>query len=380
MSRAFGIYVHWPFCAAKCPYCDFNSHVRERFDDAQWAKAIARELEAVALLQGVARPPVSSIFFGGGTPSLMSGHAVGAVLDAIAKHWVMAPDAEITLEANPNSVEQTRFHDYRAAGVNRVSIGVQALNDPALKFLGRLHGAEEAKAAVKLASAIFPRVSFDLIYARPGQTLADWSVELNEALGYGTEHLSLYQLTIEKGTSFETQYRLGKFALPEDGLAADLFALTDELCVARGLHAYEVSNHARPGAESRHNLLYWRYAPYAGVGPGAHGRIERETGMLATLAERLPERWFARVEAEGTSLETEEIGSEDAAREHLLMAMRLSEGIDLADYESRWGVRLSRVKIAQMIDEGFADRNGARIFATPRGRLLLNTLITELVG
>jgi putative oxygen-independent coproporphyrinogen III oxidase len=378
MSQAFGIYVHWPFCAAKCPYCDFNSHVRERFDDMRWAAAIARELESVAALQGEHRPAVSSIFFGGGTPSLMGGAATGAVLDAIAKHWSVAEGAEITLEANPNSVEQERFRDYRAAGVNRVSIGVQALNDDALKFLGRLHGADEAKAAIKLAAAIFPRVSFDLIYARPDQTLAEWRSELEEALRYGTEHLSLYQLTIEKGTSFETQYRLGKFALPEDALAADLFALTDDMCSAHGLHAYEVSNHARPGAESRHNLLYWRYQPYAGVGPGAHGRLAHGAGMRATLAERLPERWFAKVEGEGSSLETEEIGAEDAAQENLLMAMRLSEGLDLEGYETRWNTRLSREKISDLAGEGLVVLEKNRLSATPTGRLVLNTLIAEL--
>jgi len=380
MTDAFGIYVHWPFCAAKCPYCDFNSHVRDRFDDARWAAAIARELESVAILQGENRPPVSSIFFGGGTPSLMGGAATAVVLDAVAKHWTVLPDAEITLEANPNSVEQGRFRDYRAAGVNRVSIGVQALNDPALKFLGRLHGAEEAKAAVKLATSIFPRVSFDLIYARPDQTLEQWRNELEEALSYGTEHLSLYQLTIEKGTSFETQYRLGKFALPEDGLAADLFALTDDICRAHGLHAYEVSNHARKGAESRHNLLYWRYQPYAGVGPGAHGRLAREGGMRATLAERLPERWFAKVENEGSSLETEEIGGEDAAQEHLLMAMRLQEGLDLGAYEARWKVRLPREKISALQEEGILALDKGCLYATPKGRLLLNTLIAELAS
>ncbi len=373
----FGVYVHWPFCAAKCPYCDFNSHVRERFDDMRWAAAVASELRAVAELQS-ARPAVSSIFFGGGTPSLMSGRALARVLDEIASLWSVNNDAEITLEANPNSVEQGRFRDYRAAGVNRVSIGVQALDDRALKALGRLHGAEEAKAAVRLALEIFPRASFDLIYARPEQTLSNWREELEEALAFGTEHLSLYQLTIEQGTAFATLARQGKLVLPEEDVAAEFYELTQELCAVSGLPAYEVSNHARTGAESRHNLIYWRYGDYAGVGPGAHGRLTLGNRRIATEAERLPERWLAAVEAKGSSIVTTDIPSPDAAREHLLMGLRLSEGIELAAYRKRWGAAPDAERIRDLVSSGFLCRDNARLRATAKGRLVLNRLIAEV--
>ena len=373
----FGVYVHWPFCAAKCPYCDFNSHVRERFDDVRWADAIASELRAAAELQST-RPPVSSIFFGGGTPSLMSGRALARVLDEIASLWSVNNDAEITLEANPNSVEQGRFRDYRAAGVNRVSIGVQALDDRALKALGRLHGAEEAKAAVRLALEIFPRASFDLIYARPEQTLSNWREELEEALAFGTEHLSLYQLTIEQGTAFATLARQGKLVLPEEDVAAEFYELTQELCAVSGLPAYEVSNHARTGAESRHNLIYWRYGDYAGVGPGAHGRLTLGNRRIATEAERLPERWLAAVEAKGSSIVTTDIPSPDAAREHLLMGLRLSEGIELAAYRKRWGAAPDAERIRDLVSSGFLCRDNARLRATAKGRLVLNRLIAEV--
>src|SRR5258706_8124544 len=287
----FAIYVHWPFCVAKCPYCDFNSHVRERYDEGRWAAGIGKELAAVAALQGDRRPDVTSVFFGGGTPSLMGGAAVARILDAIATHWPVSPDAEITLEANPNSVEQARFRDYRAAGVNRVSIGVQALDDRALKALGRLHGVDEAKAAIRLAQSVFPRVSFDLIYARPEQSREYWATELDQALSFGTEHLSVYQLTIEQGTAYATLARQGKLHLPNEDSAAELYELTQEIASRAGLPAYEVSNHARLGAESRHNLTYWPYGDYAGVGPGAHGSLRISERPMATLAERLPEHW-----------------------------------------------------------------------------------------
>jgi oxygen-independent coproporphyrinogen-3 oxidase len=373
---AFGVYVHWPFCAKKCPYCDFNSHVRDRYDDMRWARGIARELTAVAQLQAD-RPQVSSIFFGGGTPSLMSGAAVAHVLDAIAATWVVAPDVEVTLEANPNSVEQGRFRDYRAAGVNRISIGVQALDDVALRALGRLHGAEEAIAAVRLAMRIFPRVSFDLIYARPGQTPEQWSDELRRALSFGTEHLSLYQLTIEPGTAFATLARQGQLAVPDDELAASIFELTQEIAEKAGLPAYEISNHARAGAESRHNLIYWRYGDYAGVGPGAHGRITTER-RLATQAERLPEKWLTSVEDAGTSLDVTQISDGEAAREHLLMAMRLTEGLDLKDYRVRWGTEPSRRVTAALEDQGLVALQGSRLAATAAGKLVLNSIIREL--
>ena len=376
----FAVYVHWPFCAAKCPYCDFNSHVRERYDESRWARAIAKELEAVAELQGPTRPRVGSVFFGGGTPSLMSGSAVGTVLDAVAAHWEIAPDVEITLEANPNSVEQGRFRDYRAAGVNRVSIGVQALEDGALKGLGRLHGAYEARAAIGLAQRVFPRASFDLIYARPGQSVEDWTKELKDALGFGTEHLSLYQLTIEPGTSYATLSRQGKLPLPDEDLAAELFELTQEMCGQAGLPAYEIANHARPGAESRHNLTYWRYGDYAGVGPGAHGRLTVSEQRLATQAERLPERWLTDVEAKGRSLVVTSIPRDEAAREHLLMGFRLTEGLDLTNYEARWGTLPARSRMDALEKAGLVMLGQGRITATPHGRLVLNSVIRELAG
>jgi oxygen-independent coproporphyrinogen-3 oxidase len=326
------------------------------------------------------KPTVTSIFFGGGTPSLASGQAVGAVIDAIARHWPVAADAEVTLEANPNSVDQARFRDYRAAGVNRVSVGVQALDDAALKALGRLHGADEARHAVRLAMEIFPRASFDLIYARPGQTVAAWKRELKEALAFGSEHLSLYQLTIEPRTAYATLARQGKLTIPGDDDAAGLYEATQELCEAAGLPAYEVSNHARTGAESRHNLTYWRYGDYVGVGPGAHGRLTVNNARIATQAERLPEKWFEAVERDGNSLTLTEIAREDAARENLLMALRLSEGIDLASHESRWNAALDRDAIRDLQEQDLLTRDGVRLAATPRGRLVLNAVIARLAA
>ena len=372
----FGIYVHWPYCAAKCPYCDFNSHVRVEFSETRWSDAILRELEFVAGLQ-TERPVVASVFFGGGTPSLMSGRAVGRVLDRIAGLWSVEKGVEITLEANPNSVEQERFRDYRAAGVNRVSIGVQSLDEAALKSLGRLHGVEEARSAVRLAQGIFPRSSFDLIYARPGQTPEVWTRELEEALAFGTEHLSLYQLTIEPGTAYATLARQGKLAIPDDDTAARLYDATENVCAASGLKSYEVSNYAKAGAESRHNLVYWRYGDYAGVGPGAHGRLTVDGRRIATEAERLPEKWLAAVEQRGSSLASADISSE-AAREHLLMGLRLAEGIDLAAYSERWRSSPSPSRIAELSDAGLLAAEGSRLRATARGRLVLNAVIAQL--
>ncbi|HEV2562076.1 MAG TPA: radical SAM family heme chaperone HemW [Rhizomicrobium sp.] len=375
----FGIYVHWPFCAAKCPYCDFNSHVRSEIDEAGWANAIVRELEWTAALQGADRPIVKTIFFGGGTPSLMSGKAVGAVLDAIARLWRTANDIEITLESNPASADAARFRDYRAAGVNRLSLGVQALNDADLKFLGRLHNVEEAKAALAIAMANFDRVSLDLIYARPNQTAQQWQSELTEALLFGTEHLSLYQLTIEPATPFATLARTGALKIPEDDAAATLYEITQEMTEAAGRAAYEISNHATPGAECRHNLLYWRYGDYAGVGPGAHGRISVGGKRLATCCERLPERWRENVERSGHGIcEQSEITTNDAAREHLLMNLRLAEGIDLAAYQSRWSHALNASRIESLTRDEFLITQNGRLIATPRGRLVLNSVIAAL--
>lgn len=382
MSDAgFGIYVHWPFCAAKCPYCDFNSHVRAQFDDLEWARSIVRELEHVAGLQGDERPIVQSVFFGGGTPSLMSGAAVGTVLDTIARLWRSSNDIEITLEANPASAEAARFRDYRAAGINRVSLGVQALNDADLKFLGRLHNVAEAKAALAMAMQTFERVSLDLIYARPNQTAAQWERELTEALAFGTEHLSLYQLTIEPATLFATLARSGALTVPDDDSAAGLYELTQAMTQAANRPAYEVSNHAAPGAECRHNLIYWRYGAYAGAGPGAHGRLDLGGKRVATVCEKLPERWQNRVAREDHGIvEFEEIAAEDAAREHLLMNLRLTEGIDLQRWQSRWGVAPNTAQIAALADAGFLVQAGPMLKATPQGRLVLNSVLGELVG
>lgn len=375
----FGIYVHWPFCAAKCPYCDFNSHVRSEIDEAGWTNAIVRELEWTAQLQGDARPEVKTIFFGGGTPSLMRGTSTAAVLETIAKLWSVARDVEVTLESNPASADAARFRDYRAAGVNRLSLGVQSLNDADLKFFGRLHNVAEAKQALGMAMDTFDRVSLDLIYARPQQTLEQWRAELTEALAFGTEHLSLYQLTIEPATPFATLARTGALVIPDDDRAAVLYELTQELTEKAGRPAYEISNHAKPGTESRHNLIYWRYGDYAGVGPGAHGRLTINGKRLATSAEKLPERWREKVSREGYGLaEMTQIETDDASREHLLMNLRLSEGIDLAAYRARWHTAPQQARIAALANEGLLDLKNDTLTATPRGRLVLNSVIAAL--
>ncbi|MGA9794740.1 MAG: radical SAM family heme chaperone HemW [Rhizomicrobium sp.] len=375
----FGIYMHWPFCAAKCPYCDFNSHVRSEIDEAGWTNAIVRELEWTAQLQGEARPEVKTIFFGGGTPSLMRGASAATVLDAVARLWPVAHDVEVTLESNPASADAARFRDYRAAGVNRLSLGVQALNDADLKFFGRLHNVAEAKKALAMAMRTFDRVSLDLIYARPEQTLQQWRAELNEALAFGTEHLSLYQLTIEPATPFATLARTGQLVIPDDDRAAALYELTQELTEKANRPAYEVSNHARPGAESRHNLIYWRYGDYAGVGPGAHGRLTIGGKRVATSAEKLPERWREKVSREGHGLaEMSKIEPADASREHLLMNLRLSEGLDLAAYRARWNTQLDAARIAALSEDGLLRLECDTLTATPRGRLVLNSVIAAL--
>lgn len=377
----FGIYIHWPFCAAKCPYCDFNSHVRAQFDESRWSAAIVRELEWVRAAQGNAVPDVQSVFFGGGTPSLMSGRAVAAAIDAVARLWPMAGDIEITLEANPASAEAAHFRDYRAAGVSRLSLGVQALNDADLKFLGRLHDVAEAEAALAAAMAVFERVSLDLIYARPGQTAGQWRAELRQALAFGTEHLSLYQLTIEPGTPFAVRAQAGTLATPDEDSAASLFEVTQEMTEAAGRPAYEISNHAVPGRECRHNLIYWRYGDYAGVGPGAHGRLSLGTGRIATQGEKLPERWEQRVAREGHGfVEMVRVDDAQSAREHLLMNLRLREGIDLAAYERRWSVTLDRARITDLESAGLLQRHGDMLAATAQGRLVLNAVIAALAA
>ncbi|MCJ2124722.1 radical SAM family heme chaperone HemW [Methylobacterium sp. J-077] len=380
-DAGFGIYLHWPFCAAKCPYCDFNSHVRHGgVDQPRFLDAFRAEIA-----HNAARTPgrtVTSIFLGGGTPSLMDPATVAGLLDAVAGHWSMAPDAEITLEANPSSVEASRFRGYRAAGVNRVSLGVQAFDDASLKKLGRLHNAAEAFAAIGIAQAVFARTSFDLIYARPDQTPDLWRSELTEALARAAEHLSLYQLTIEPGTPFHGLAAAGKLVTPDDETGRILYDVTQELCGRAGLPSYEISNHARPGAESRHNLLYWRYGEYAGIGPGAHGRLVTPEGRLGTVTERGPEAWLARVEREGHGIvETETLSAADQADEFLVMGLRLAEGIDPERYATLKGRPLNGNRIGMLVGDGLLHRlpNG-RIAATPRGAPVLNALVGELAA
>jgi putative oxygen-independent coproporphyrinogen III oxidase len=380
-DSSFGVYIHWPFCLSKCPYCDFNSHVRHTgVDEARYVRAFAAEIAATA-----ARVPgrtVSTIFMGGGTPSLMKPETVGAILDTIGRHWSVAPDVEVTLEANPTSVEATRFRGYRAAGVNRVSLGVQALDDVSLKELGRLHTAQEALDAVKIARSAFERYSFDLIYARPGQTPQAWRTELERAIAEAAEHLSLYQLTIEQETPFAALHAAGKLAIPDDDRARELYDLTQEITSAHGLPAYEVSNHARPGAECRHNLVYWRYHEYAGIGPGAHGRLVIDGERHATATEKRPESWLMRVEAGGHGVTTDDtLLRSEQADEFLLMGLRLAEGIDTQRYAAFAGQVLDPSRIAALGAEGMVE-------ATPDGRLrvtragfpLLDAVVADLAA
>ena len=375
---ALALYIHWPFCARKCPYCDFNSHVRAEVDQVAWRTALLADMAHEAALTGGQQ--LGSIFFGGGTPSLMPPETVAALIDAAARHWRFAADIEITLEANPSSVEAARFADLARAGVNRVSLGLQALDDAALRFLGRLHDVREGLSALDTAQAAFARVSFDLIYARPGQTPAQWQAELRRALDFGTGHLSLYQLTIEPGTRFATLVREGALHPLADDPAADLFALTRELTAAAGIPAYEVSNHARPGQESRHNLAYWRYSDYAGVGPGAHGRRD---GM-ATLRHKKPENWLKAVEGQGHGLASEiALSPSTQATEALLMGLRLNEGIDLAALGKRFDFApdslIDPAKLAFHQKLGLVERAGTRMVVTPAGMPLLDALLGELV-
>jgi putative oxygen-independent coproporphyrinogen III oxidase len=380
-DAGFGVYVHWPFCASKCPYCDFNSHIRHRpVDQERFVAAFRREIAHMAArLPG---RPVTSVFFGGGTPSLMRPETVGAILDAVAGAWSVDPGAEITLEANPTSVEAERFRGFRAAGVNRVSLGVQALNDPDLRRLGRMHSAAEALEAVRVAAACFERYSFDLIYARPGQSAAAWRAELTEAIGHAAEHLSLYQLTIEPGTWFERLHRAGKLAVPDDEEGRVLYEITQEVCDAHGLPAYEISNHARPGAESRHNLVYWRYGEYAGVGPGAHGRLVAGNARLATVTEKHPETWLDRVERDGHGLvEEEALTATQEGDEFLLMGLRLREGIDSARFERLSGRALDEGRIRDLEGYGFlARRPDQRLAVTRAGFPVLDAVVADLAA
>lgn len=377
MARA--LYIHWPFCAKKCPYCDFNSHVRDSVDVASWQAALLADMRAEAAVAG--GESLTSIFFGGGTPSLMPPALVAMLLQEAQSLWGFSPDIEITLEANPSSVEAANFADLSLVGINRVSLGVQSLEDETLQWLGRLHGAEEALKALETAQNHFERVSFDLIYALPDQTPEQWEAQLNRALGFGTSHLSLYQLTIEPGTRFETDVRLGRFTPLDDDRAADLYALTRQITGEAGLPAYETSNHARPGEESRHNLTYWRYQDYAGIGPGAHGR----RGGFATVRHKKPENFLKAVSERGHGIaEQTMLSPDEQISEALLMGLRLAEGIDLAALEWRFerprSTMLNAKALATYTDLGFVWQRGSRIGVEPQGMGVLNTLIEALVA
>lgn len=375
----FAVYVHWPFCLSKCPYCDFNSHVVRDLDAAGWAAALTRELGHMRGLTGLRQ--VDSIFFGGGTPSLMPAETVEAVLNAVARLWTVAGDVEISLEANPTSVEADRFRAYASAGVNRLSLGVQALDDAALKFLGRLHTSAEALAALDVAQATCARVSADLIYARPDQTVDAWMDELERILARGLEHLSLYQLTIEEGTPFAALHRAGALQMPDEDASAALYRATQELCDTAGLRAYEVSNHARPGAECRHNLVYWRYGDYVGAGPGAHGRLAIDGAKVATRTLAAPEAWREAVEAQGHGIEEPApIARADQGDEMMLMGLRLAEGVSRRRYEKLSRRMIDEKKLAALEAGGLIACESDCIRATPNGRLVLNRLVADLLG
>jgi len=376
MARA--LYIHWPFCLAKCPYCDFNSHVRDSVDHAAWEAALLADLRHEADIAG--GEPLDSIFFGGGTPSLMPPALVARLLDEAERLWGFAPGIEITLEGNPSSVEAANYAALAAAGVNRASLGIQALDDQTLRFLGRLHDADEGLRALETAQKAFSRVSFDLIYARPGQTAQDWQAELRRAIGFGTTHLSLYQLTIEPGTRFETMVRKGDFAPLDDDTCADLFSLTRQITAAAGLPAYEISNHAATGQESRHNLTYWRYQDHVGIGPGAHGRRRN----AATVRHKKPENWLAAVAAHGHGItESRELARPEQAAEAMLMGLRLREGIALPAMAARFGLPetalLDPAKLALYRAQGLVWQHDGRTGVTEAGMPLLDALLGELV-
>jgi len=373
------LYIHWPFCVSKCPYCDFNSHVRERVDQVEWRDALLTDLRHEA--DTLPRRPLTSIFFGGGTPSLMPPATVAALIDEAERLWGFAADVEITLEANPSSVEAAHFADLAAAGINRVSLGLQALDDRTLAFLGRAHDVTEGLAALDVAQRAFRRTSFDLIYARPDQSPADWAAELERAIGFGTGHLSLYQLTIKPGTRFATEVAAGRLHPLDPDAAADLFEATRATTMAAGIPAYEVSNHARPGEASRHNLAYWRYDSYFGVGPGAHGR----RGDAATIRRRKPENWLAAVARNGHGIEREDaLSGEERAAEALLMGLRLDEGVDLARIAARSGVGVEALidgrRAVALAAQGLLARDGARLRVLPAGMLLLDGVLAEIVA
>jgi len=375
----FGLYIHWPYCEAKCPYCDFNSHVSQTIDQSAWADAYLSELDRYAAL--TPGRVLNSVFFGGGTPSLMNPDTVARVLERIRQHWTVANDFEVTLEANPSSVEAGRFRAYAEAGINRVSMGIQALNDADLKRLGRLHSVAEAQTAFDIARSCFGRVSFDLIYARQDQTLDHWRRELGEALSMAIDHLSLYQLTVEPGTAFGERHKIGKLrGLPAEDLSVDMYELTQDLCSAAGMPAYEVSNHAQPGFESRHNLIYWRHGDYIGIGPGAHGRVTLNGVRRATEAYALPDIWLKRAASGETEKPNESISREDQASELLIMGLRLSEGIDLARFNGLSEGSLNASKLSDLSTLEFVEIKGTHLRTTAQGRLVLNSVISELLA
>jgi len=376
------VYIHWPFCRSKCPYCDFNSHVREAIDAARWTRALVADLDRQAALAPDRQ--VASIFFGGGTPSLMPPDTVAALLERVTALWPVADDLEITLEANPNSAEAERFAGFAAAGVNRLSLGIQSLDPEALRFLGRGHDRDEAIAAIRLARATFPRYSFDLIYARPGQRAAAWEGELDEALSLAGEHLSLYQLTIEPGTGFAARAARGELAIPDEETGAALFEATQQRLAAAGLPAYEISNHARPGAECRHNLAYWRYEDYLGIGPGAHGRVTRGGGKIATRQRRTPEAWLAAVEESGTAIDEETpIARAEAVEEMVMMGLRLVEGVARDRLETLAGRTVEELfagALPRLVEGGFLILDSERLAATAAGRQRLNAVLGALLA
>lgn len=374
----FGLYVHWPFCEAKCPYCDFNSHVTAHVDQTRWARALVSEVDRVArLTQGRV---LNSVFFGGGTPSLMAPETVAAVLEAVRRNWTLANDVEITLEANPRSVEAGKFQGFSDAGVNRVSLGIQSLRDDDLRRLGRLHSAGEARKAFDVARSVFDRVSFDLIYARQGQSLEAWSAELQEAMSMAVDHLSLYQLTIEPGTAFWDRQRSGGLrGLPDTDLAADMYDMTQEMTARAGFGAYEVSNHAAAGAESRHNMIYWRQGDYAGIGPGAHGRLTLAGTRMATEALHAPGAWLHAVE-NASDFETVTVLSQNGQlSEHIMMGLRLTEGLDIERLERFPDIPLNEQAVSELEALGMLWRREGRLGATMQGRLVLNSVIAELM-
>jgi len=379
-NAGFGVYIHWPFCLHKCPYCDFNSHVSRETDQTRWKNALLSDIRRSA--EELPNRRVDTIFFGGGTPSLMPPETVSAVISEIRKVWQVSDTAEISLEANPTSVEAGRFSAYADAGVNRISMGIQALNDTDLKRLGRMHSVAEAKTAFEIARKQFDHVSFDLIYARQGQTLAQWDAELNEALNMAVDHLSLYQLTIENGTRFGDLYAKGNLrGLPNDELAADMYFKTQEVCENHGLPAYETSNHANPGAESRHNLIYWRYGDYVGIGPGAHGRITRNGQKFATETYQMPDQWLHAVEKTGWGRSAvEQVSEQDQASEYLMMSMRLAEGSDMERYANLNNAALNTATLDRLQTDGFITFGNKMVKTTHAGRPILNEILRQLLA